>query len=333
VAVTWKKLAFESDVVLIANHTKAAHDALGINADTVDNYHASSFSLVGHTHDDRYYTETELNTSGGGGAVHWNNVTNKPSTYTPSSHTHPGSDITSQVSDSDKLDGYHASSFASVSHSHGYSDLPYSGQGITIQGNFGQWQPHSTYTDFNTQPSYWGWNFVQGYANGPSSASEQWYRAVISLGSGYGLGSYFLELAFPRYNHSSAGVWMRTKEGGTLGGWTRIDGYRSHTHSGGEITSQVSDSDKVDGYHASSFAQASHTHDDRYYTETELNTSGAGGQVHWNNVTNKPSTYTPSSHTHPGSDITSQVSDSDKVDNYHASDLVAIAYRRTWFLC
>lgn len=35
-------------------------------------------------------------------------------------------------------------------------------------------------------------------------------------------------------------------------------------------------------------AAAVHTHDDRYYTETELNTSGAGGQVHWDNVTNKP---------------------------------------------
>jgi len=29
-------------------------------------------------------------------------------------------------------------------------------------------------------------------------------------------------------------------------------------------------------------------HDGRYYTETELNTSGAGGQVHWDNITDKP---------------------------------------------
>jgi len=31
-----------------------------------------------------------------------------------------------------------------------------------------------------------------------------------------------------------------------------------------------------------------HHHDGRYYTETELNTSGAGGQVHWENVSNMP---------------------------------------------
>lgn len=38
----------------------------------------SGKSDTGHNHDDRYYTEGELNTSGAGGAVHWNNVTNKP---------------------------------------------------------------------------------------------------------------------------------------------------------------------------------------------------------------------------------------------------------------
>ena len=100
----------------------------------------------------------------------------------------------------------------------------------------------------------------------------------------------------------------------------------SHTHPGSDITSQVSDSDKVDGKHASEFASASHNHDSRYYTETELNTSGAGGAVHWNNVTNKPSSYPPSSHTHPGSQITSQVSDSDKLDGKHASEFASASH-------
>ena len=36
------------------------------------------------------------------------------------------------------------------------------------------------------------------------------------------------------------------------------------------------------------FPPDAHDHDDRYFTETELNTSGAGGAVHWDNVTNKP---------------------------------------------
>ena len=35
--------------------------------------------------------------------------------------------------------------------------------------------------------------------------------------------------------------------------------------------------------------KSSGDHDGRYYTKSQLNTSGGGGQVHWNNVTSKPS--------------------------------------------
>ena len=73
----------------------------------------------------------------------------------------------------------------------------------------------------------------------------------------------------------------------------------------------------------SSYTPSSHTHDDRYYTETEVNnllddksdtshnhnstylgitakaeSAKSADSVAWNNVSGKPSTYTPSSHTH-----------------------------------
>jgi hypothetical protein len=110
------------------------------------------------------------------------------------------------------------------------SDIPYGNSstgGPRAQGNFGQFQPHGTYTDFNTGPAYWGWNYVQGTGNAPNATSSQWYREVVSLGDAYparGAGGYSLELAFPRFSQSAAGVWMRTVENGTIGGWTRIDG-------------------------------------------------------------------------------------------------------------
>lgn len=44
----------------------------------------TAVSVVGHTHDDRYFTEAELSVSGAGGAVHWNNVTDKPNLSTAS---------------------------------------------------------------------------------------------------------------------------------------------------------------------------------------------------------------------------------------------------------
>jgi len=43
--------------------------------------------------------------------------------------------------------------------------------------------------------------------------------------------------------------------------------------------------------------------DVRYYTKTQLQTAGQS-QVHWDNVTDKPATYPPSSHSHVSTDIT-----------------------------
>ena len=80
----------------------------------------STFPPSSHTHDDRYYTKAQLQTSGQS-SVHWNNITNKPSTYPPSSHTHTISEITdianasvnyaNSAGNADKVDGEHASAF------------------------------------------------------------------------------------------------------------------------------------------------------------------------------------------------------------------------------
>ena len=41
-----------------------------------------------HNHNTLYYTKSELSTASSGAAVNWSNITSKPSTYTPSAHTH-----------------------------------------------------------------------------------------------------------------------------------------------------------------------------------------------------------------------------------------------------
>ena len=50
----------------------------GLDADALDGFDSTAFSPLVHLHDDRYFTETELGTSGAGGAVHWNNLTAVP---------------------------------------------------------------------------------------------------------------------------------------------------------------------------------------------------------------------------------------------------------------
>ena len=57
------------------------------------------------------------------------------------------------------------------------------------------------------------------------------------------------------------------------------------------------------------YAAASHTHDDRYYTESEIDEKLSGlptsGHTHaWGDITGKPSTFTPSAHKHVKADIT-----------------------------
>jgi hypothetical protein len=142
-------------------------------------------------------------------------------------------------------------------------------------GNFGQFQSHSTYTDFNTTPSYWGWNYVQGNTNAPNAISAQWYRENISLGSEYpgrGAGGYSLELAYPRTNIATAGIWMRTVENGTIGAWTRIDAAGFGTGTTNTITKWTS---------ATTIGNSTMTDDGTTLTTTDqVDITGGAGTVY-----------------------------------------------------
>jgi hypothetical protein len=116
----------------------------------------------------------------------------------------------------------------------GSATVPSPTSSISIMGNFGQWQAHNTYQNFNADVAYWGWNFMNSNTNAPTSASSQWYRARLSLGTGYGIGTasnnYWLEMTIPRYSHSSAGqMYIRSCENGSIGSWTEV-GSRPRNH-------------------------------------------------------------------------------------------------------
>ena len=113
----------------------------GVSWEEIENK-PSTFTPSAHTHDDRYYTETEVNNLLGGKAasnhnhnstylgisakaesaksadsVAWANVSGKPSTFAPSSHTHDDRYYT-ETEVNNLLGGK-----ANSSHTHSYNDL------------------------------------------------------------------------------------------------------------------------------------------------------------------------------------------------------------------
>ena len=156
---------------------------------------------------------------------------------------HNGNDGGSSGLDSDRLDGQEGAHYLDASNLNagtlpsariGSATVPSPTSSISIMGNFGQWQAHSTYQDFNTDVAYWGWNFMNNNTNAPNSASPQWYRSRLSLGTGYGIGTasnnYWLEMAIPRYNHTTSGqMYIRSCENGSIGSWTEV-GSRPRNH-------------------------------------------------------------------------------------------------------
>lgn len=102
----------------------ASLPANGGNADTVDGKHAASFAAAGHTHDERYYTEAEVNNllNGKAASSHTHDeryyteaeVNNLLNGKAASSHSHPASQISglptslpANGGNSDTVDGVH----------------------------------------------------------------------------------------------------------------------------------------------------------------------------------------------------------------------------------
>ena len=92
--------------------TMAFQNASSYSSATEVNAALSGKSATGHTHDDRYYTESELTgssttvvvakaasatTAAAASSVAWNNVSGKPDSYTPSAHNQASNTITAMT--------------------------------------------------------------------------------------------------------------------------------------------------------------------------------------------------------------------------------------------
>ena len=82
--------------------TRVTFETLNSNGDVGSG--ATQLAAGNHAHNNLYFTETELSTSGGGGSVHWDNITNVPASMTPAAHASNHAAGGSDEVDGDLLD-------------------------------------------------------------------------------------------------------------------------------------------------------------------------------------------------------------------------------------
>ena len=227
--------------------TKADITGLGIPGQDTHDWTSitgkpTSYPPSGHTHDDRYYTESELDTKLAGksatGHKHlWADITNKPSTFAPSAHKHVKADITdfpkslpaSDVKAWAKADTKPSytwdeitekpSSFTPASHTH--DDRYYTEAEIDqkLKGTSASGHTHA-------------WGEITGKPSTFPPSAHKHVKADIS--------------DFPASMPAS-----------DVSTWAKAATKPSYAWS--EITGKPS-----------TFTPVSHTHDDRYYTESEM---------------------------------------------------------------
>jgi hypothetical protein len=177
----------------------------------------------------------------------WNEVTGKPTSFTPSSHSHSWSEITGKPSSFTPSSHSHSwneitgkpSKFTPSSHSHSYTEINFNGN-FDINGTQAGGQSNGVYVTPVTN---------QGSTNNPT------YTAVLSA-----------QVSSSRSVHFSV-----DSEG-------YIWGMRSHSNSG------------------------------TYTFQSKAKYASVAGSVSWGDISNKPSSFTPSSHNHSWSEITGKPS-------------------------
>lgn len=117
------------------------------------------------------------------------------------------------------------------------------------------------------------------------------------------------QFAGATHPHSGTDITSGTVAETRIDGTVTRDGEVMPTVTANDGAGSGMDADTIDGQNSSSFASSSHNHDERYYTEPEMNTALSG----------KANT----THQHSGAEITSGTVEADRVEDGSGSNLNA----------
>ena len=267
---------------------------------------------TGHTHDDRYYTEAEMDTKLGGkadaehshddlyyaksevdakfsdvAAPAWDSISGKPTAFTPTDHTHDDRYYTEAEIDQ-KLQG-----LPTAGHKHTKSDITdFPALGTAAAKNVGDFAAASHTHNYAGSSSAGGAANSANKLNKNAGSATQgvYFKDGVPVAMPHTLGkSVPADAKFTDTNtwrgvqdnltSTTTDQSLSANQGKVLKGLVDGKAASSHTHDDRYYTESEMNA-KLNGK-----ANASHTHDDRYYTESEMNTklNGKANSSHTHN--------------------------------------------------
>ena len=262
---------------------------------------------TGHTHDDRYYTESEMDAKLGGkadaehshddlyyaksevddkfsdvAAPAWDSISGKPTAFTPTAHTHDDRYYTEAEVDA-KLTGVAASG-------HNHDDRYYTESEMNTKLN-GKANASHTHNYAGSSSAGGAANSANKLNKNAGSATQGvYFKDGVPVAMTYMLGkSVPADAKFTDTNtwrgvqdnltSTATDQSLSANQGKVLKGLVDGKAASSHTHNDRYYTESEMNA-KLNGK-----ANASHTHDDRYYTESEMNTklNGKANSSHTHN--------------------------------------------------
>ena len=262
---------------------------------------------TGHTHDDRYYTESEMDAKLGGkadaehshdnlyyaksevddkfsdvAAPAWDSISGKPTAFTPTDHTHDDRYYTEAEVD-EKLTGVAASG-------HNHDDRYYTESEMDAKLN-GKANANHTHNYAGSSSAGGAANSANKLNKNAGSATQGvYFKDGVPVAMTYTLGkSVPADAKFTDTNtwrgvqdnltSTATDQSLSANQGKVLKGLVDGKAASSHTHDDRYYTESEMNT-KLNGK-----ANASHTHDDRYYTESEMNTklNGKANSSHTHN--------------------------------------------------